>query len=360
MTRSKVRLAATLATLLAAVALLLPVARAQASVSPSFWGVVPAPSIGLTIQDLDTMRQAKVGIVRSPVYEEDIEPSPGNFNFMPTDTLIGYLASRGIQTLPDLVDSRTNPPPPITGGAAQAWQAFVQRLVARYGPNGSYWSGPYQAAHPGGPIIPVTSWQAYNEPNLPKYFPSNSPVSDYAKLLDLTSASIRGVDPSAEVVLAGMPTLQSKFVAFPGWKFLDQLYQVAGAKDDFDIAAAHPYAESLDQLRYAIKKVRRVMNRYGDSQTPVWLTEFGYGSASFNHHLNFGVHGQARMMSKSFNLLLRMRRSWHVSGVIWYDWRDPPQGNPDCSFCSSAGVLNPDYSPKPAFRVWEHFTGVAP
>jgi polysaccharide biosynthesis protein PslG len=314
---------------------------------------------GASTRDLDTMKQAKVGIVRSPVYEQEIEHQPGAFNFTSTDALIGSLAARGIQTLPVLVDSQTHPPPPVSGSAAQNWQQFVHALVARYGPGGTYWSGPYQAGHPGGPIIPVTAWQAYNEPNEPKYFPSSNPVSDYAKLLSLTSSAIRGVDPSAKVVLAGMPTLQSKFVKFAGWKFLDQLYQVPGAKDDFDIAAAHPYAENLDQLRYAMKKVRRVMSWHGDNQTPVWLTEFGYGSARFNHHLNFGLHGQAKMLRKTFDLLLRTR-SWRVSGVIWYDWRDPPQGNPDCSFCSSAGVLNPDYSPKPSFHTWEHFTGAAP
>jgi polysaccharide biosynthesis protein PslG len=360
MTRSKVGLGGILAALLAALALLLPAASAQARVGRSFWGVVPSPGMGLTIKDLDMMRQAKVGIVRSPVYQEDIEPSPGNFDFTPTDALIGYLASRGIPTLPDLVVSQTNPPPPISGSAAQTWQAFVQGLVGRYGPGGSYWSGPYQQDHPGGPIIPVTSWQVYNEPNLHKYFPSSSPVRDYAKLLSNTSSSIRGIDPNAKIVLAGMPTLLSKYVPFPGWKFLDKLYQVPGAKADFDIASAHPYAENLDQLRLAMKKIRGAMKRHGDKRTQVWITELGYGSDRFNHHLNFGLAGQAKMLRKTFHLLLDRRNRWKVRGVVWYDWRDPPVKNPDCSFCSSAGLLRADSSGKPAFGAYKRFTGAGP
>jgi hypothetical protein len=362
MTRSKVGLGGILAALLAALALLLPAASAQARVGRSFWGVVPSPGMGLTIQDLNMMRQAKVGIVRNPVYEEDVEYQPGLFDFSATDALIGYLASRGIPTLPDLVDSQTNPPPPISGSAAQNWQQFVHEMVARYSPGGTFWSpgGQYQQDHPGGPVIPVTNWQAYNEPNLHKYFPSNSPVSDYAKLLALTSDAIHGVDPSAKVVLAGMPTLHSKYVPFPGFKFLDQLYGVPGAKADFDIAAAHPYAENLDQLRLAMKKIRAAMKRHGDKRTPVWITELGYGSDRFNHHLNFGLAGQAKMLRKTFQLILDRRRRWNVRGVVWYDWRDPPVKNPDCSFCSSAGLLKPNNSGKPAFRAYKHFTGAGP
>jgi polysaccharide biosynthesis protein PslG len=312
-----------------------------------------------TTQDLDTMRTAGVGIVRVALYQQQIETSPGRFNWSGADQVVGNYASRGIGTLPVLLSS---PPPLGSASAGQDWQQFVHEFVARYKPGGSYWTDPslYGSQHPGASPLPIEAYQVFNEPNLPKYFPSSAPVSDYAKLLALASDAIHGVDPSAKVVLAGMPTLQSKFVAFPGWKFLDQLYQVPGAKDDFDVAAAHPYAESIDQLREAIKRIRRVMSRHGDKLTPVWLTEFGYGSAPFNHHLNFGIQGQAKMMSKSFNLLLRMRESWHVGGVLWYDWRDPPQGNPDCSFCSSAGVLNPDYSPKPSFLAWERFTGGGP
>jgi polysaccharide biosynthesis protein PslG len=353
----RVSLAGGLAALLATLVVLLGAATAQARVPKSFYGVVPSPGMGLSIQDLNTMRQAKVGIVRAPVYEEDIEYQPATFDFGPTDALIGYLASRGVQTLPDLVDSQTNPPPPISGSAAQNWQLFVHEMVARYGPGGTYWSGPYQADHPGGRIIPVRSWQVYNEPNLHKYFPSNSPVRDYARLLAQTASAIRGVDSHAKVVLAGMPTLASKFVKFPGWQFLNRLYRVSGVKSNFDIAAAHPYPENLAQLRRAINKVRGVMSNHHDGRAQLWITELGFGSARVNHHLNFGVSGQAKMLRKTFSLILNRRRSARIRGIVWYDWRDPPQKNPDCSFCSTAGLLRSDSSAKPSFRAFKHFTG---
>jgi hypothetical protein len=347
-----------LALLVTALGVLVPASAAQA-VGRSFWGVVPSPGLSLTGQDFDTMRQAKVGIVRFPLYQEDLAPG-GTFNFSSSDQLIGDLASRGIPALPDLLVSRSNPPPPISGSAAQSWQEFVHQVVARYGPGGSYWTGPYGTEHPGGPITPVRAWQVYNEPNLPKYFPSNSPVTDYAQLLGLTASSIRGVDPNARVVLAGMPTLFSRFVKFPGWQFLARLYGVPGAKRNFDIAATHPYPENLDQLKLGMKKIRKVMRNHNDGKTQVWLTELGFGSAPANHHLNFGVRGQAKMLRKAFSLILDRRRRWHVHGVVWYDWRDPAERNPDCSFCSTAGLLRADSSAKPSFHAFEHFTGAGP
>jgi len=42
--------------------------------------------------------------------------------------------------------------------------------------------------------------------------------------------------------------------------------------------------------------------------------------------------------------------------VVWYDWRDPAQKNPDCSFCSSAGLLRSNFRAKPSWRAFRHFT----
>jgi hypothetical protein len=335
------RRTAGLAVVVTALVLLLPPAGAQAS--RSFWGVEYTNST--SSRDFKLMHRAHVGTVRIPLWHSVVASS----GWGPYDAIVSGLARKRIRLLPDLVNNPADYTPPIHGGARTAWVQFAHAAVQRYGPGGSFWQ-----SHPGLPKRPVRAWQVGNEPNLKKYFPSNSPVRDYATLLKITHGAIRSASSHARVVLAGMPALRSQFVTFPGIKFLSRLYRIKGIKHAFDIAATHPYAENLRQLHRALSRTRRVMRRHHDGKTKLWITELGYGSARFNHHLNFGRKGQARMLRRTFRVIKHNRRHWRVRGVVWYDWRDPAQKNPDCSFCSSAGLLHSNFRPKPAYRAFRH------
>jgi hypothetical protein len=314
-------------------------------VGRDFWGV--NYTSGTSGRDFKLMRRGHVGTARFVIWHSVVQTN----GWAAYDRIIGGLAKRGIRPLPDLFNA-PDYRPPVSGSARTAWVQFVHDAASRYGPGGSFWR-----THPRLPNRPVRAMQVGNEPNLPKYFVTGTPVKDYATLLRITHTAIRGVSGKIKVVLAGMPALHSQFVKFPGVEFLNRLYRVHGVKRSFDIAATHPYAENLHQLRRAVTKVRRVMRRHGDKRTPVWITEMGYGSDRFNHHLNFGLRGQATMLHKTFKLILHRRKSWRVHGIVWYDWRDPPQRNPDCSFCSSAGLLRSSFRPKPAYHAFKHIAG---
>lgn len=346
-----------LAAFLTALALVLPVASAQA-VSRSFWGVVDTSSA--SAQDFDQIRDSKAGTVRIPLFQKQPELLPGVVDWSSTDQMIGGLASRGIAVLPDLIPNLADYAPPISGDAAQAWVQFAHDAVARYGPGGGYWSGPYQVEFGlGAPINPVAAWQVGNEPSLPKYWPTSSKAKAYATLLQMTHDVIRGVDPNATIVLAGLPGAVVK-VPWRGWSFLDRLYRVPGVKRNFDVAAFHPYSHQLDDLAPQMNKFRRAMKQHRDQRTQVWITEFGYGSDPADGHLNRGPTGQANMLRKTYTLLLEERRRWRLRGVIWYEWRDPGAEVPTCSFCGSAGLVSFDSQPKPALGALEHFTGAGP
>ncbi len=100
-------------------------------------------------------------------------------------------------------------PPTANATVKQEWQNFLRDAVARYGPNGTYWANEYTEQFPGATPLPVTSWQVWNEPNLKKYFSPGATVQasaqKYATLLQLSHDAIKAVDPSAMIVLAGMP-----------------------------------------------------------------------------------------------------------------------------------------------------------
>ena len=74
--------------------------------------------------------------------------------------------------------------------------------------------------------MPVQSWQIWSEPNFANFDPGGTVASaaqKYARLLQISDGTINEVDPSATIVLAGMPG----FAQWPAWAFLDKLYEDA-------------------------------------------------------------------------------------------------------------------------------------
>jgi Glycosyl hydrolase catalytic core len=365
--RAQTRGRMTVASLLGGLALMLGSgSAAEAHVSPKFWGVYYRSS-DIGRGDLRRMDQGKVGTVRRMLSWPQVEGSLGHFDWSVPDRIIGALASRGIRVLPYVYGSpayaadEVTTPPLDSDSARREWTTFLQRAVNRYGPGGYYWSagGPYHSRRgAGAPEEPIRAWQIWNEPNLFNYFTPEPSASKYATLLRISHDAIKGQHPHAKIVLAGMPGLIGLTT---GLQFLDDLYK-QGIKRDFDVAALHPYSESMQTFSFQMNQYRSTMRRYGDGHTPLWITEMGWGSARPDGHLNIGLRGQKRMLRTSFRRILRNRKRWHIGRVIWFEWRDPPPDIPDhggCSFCLSSGLFRHALKPKPAWSVYRHFTGAA-
>jgi hypothetical protein len=65
------------------------------------------------------------------------------------------------------------------------------------------------------------------------------------------------------------------------------------------------------------------------------------------------------MLRNAYRLILANRATWHVQRLFWYHWRDPLHTMASCTFCSSAGLLRNDRSPKPALGVFKSFSAVS-
>jgi hypothetical protein len=314
------------------------------------------------------MDRGEVGTVRRTLTWPEVESSLGHFDWSIPDRIIGALASRGIRMLPYVYGSpayaasEPTTPPLDSASARWEWQEFLRRAVNRYGPSGYYWraGGPYHSRHgAGAPERPIRAWQIWNEPNLTHYFTPHPSASKYAELLRISHDAIKSQDPRAKIVLAGMPGLIGLTT---GLRFFDDLYE-QGIKRDFDAAAVHPYSETMEEFTYQMNTYRTIMKRHGDGRTPLWITEMGWGSEPPDGHLNMGLRGQKRMLRISFRRTLRNRKRWHIGRVIWFEWRDPPPDAPDhggCSFCLSSGLFWHSLRPKPAWKLYRHFTGALP
>ena len=346
--------------LLWAVALLLTAPAAQAARS-EFFGITDEPE--LNDQDLAALASAKVHSFRLLLRWSSVEATEGSYQWHATDQSMGRLASRGIRVArvlwgsPDWANTGGRQRPPLSATARSAWQRFLEAAVARYGPGGSYWANGYrQQFGAGATPWPVNSWEVWNEPNL-KFFDPGGTVKEkvlrYGRLVQISHDAIKAKDPHARLVLAGMaPRTGSGTV--DSSTFLGQLYsQLRGFGDDFDVAALHPYAPELDQVRQAIVEFRAVLTAHDDESKPLWITEFGWGSANLARPVR-------HVLTEGFDLILGNREAWNVQRLVWYRWRDPPPG-PElkCHLCSSAGLFANDRTPKPAFDALRAFTADA-
>ncbi|HEX5984155.1 MAG TPA: hypothetical protein VFY69_08115 [Solirubrobacterales bacterium] len=317
-------------------------AGAAARAPAGFFGVTPQAA--LTAGDLG--RMARLGMtLRVPAYWFQLEPERGTYDFSALDPTVRAAARAGVRVLPFVYGSpawAASAPsePPVAGGRAKAWAAFLRELVARYGPRGSFWKG--AAARQ-----PIRRWQIWNEPNFRVFWsPRPSPVA-YVRLLRRSAGAIRRQDPGAEIVAAGLAPVEGGL--YP-WTFLRRMYRHAGAERSFDVAALHPYATSLGALEYELRATRRVMAAAGDGRTRLLVTEVGVASdGRYPNPFDMGRRGQARFLEDAYRLMLENRRRWRLAGAYWFTWRDGTSPDPNCVFCEYAGLLDSKGTPKPAW-----------
>lgn len=345
MTRARGRLVGLAVTVLAALAL---PAAADAMVPRNFLGVVPQGH--LAAADFDRM-EGVVGTLRIPLFWFQAEPRPGEYDFASFEEALGQAADRGIRVLPFVYGSpswlASEPalPPQGTPRGRAAWAAFLRLLVDRYGPRGSFWAGRARSR-------PIRRWQIWNEPNFLLFWRPRPSPSGYARLLGVAARAIRGEDPGARIVAAGVAPVEGGMLP---WAYLRRLYRVPGVKRSFDVVGLHPYASSLYSLEFQIVEAREAMAAGGDRMTPLEVTEFGVASAGAAiSPMVKTPAGQAAFLRRAYRLLLEKRGRWRLSGAAWFTWRDGTGVDLHCVFCQHAGLLDREGRPKPAWRAFRH------
>jgi hypothetical protein len=347
-------------------------ASSAGAVPATFWGVVP--QAGPSSEQVLRLKRGGVDSIRVPIVWSAVQPVRGGpFNWTGVDGLMTSASNAGVEVLPFLtgapkwavpVNRRYGSPenlPVRTAVQKSGWTTFVTEAVRRYGPNGTFWT-----ENPILPQRPIRTWQIWNEPNFMYFVARPNPV-EYGKLVNLSFAAIRGVDPSAKLILGGLfsrpseATLSRKPpLAYFAAEFLERLYDsTPGIKTKFQGVALHPYTATFKRLEPYIEEVRDVLKQNGDAGKGLWLTELGWSSQAPTKKNSFakGPGGQASQLKGAFRLIEAKRNKWHIQRVYWFSVDDQPGS---CNFCGGSGLFARGFKPKPAWRAYVGFAGGTP
>ena len=141
----------------------------------------------------------------------------------------------------------------------------------------------------------IAAYQVWNEPNLSREWGDRMPnPTEYVAMLKACYEAIKGADPAAIVVSAGLaPTGTDSEQATPDTKFLQQMYD-AGAADYFDVLGANaPGYKANPELSPAeaenpeygggrwfafrhVEDLREIMVANGDGDKQVAILEMGW------------------------------------------------------------------------------------
>jgi hypothetical protein len=356
----------------------LAVAVPAASALPAdFWGV--SPQATPTPEQFQRLRAGGVASVRIGISWNAVQPlSSGEANFNASDQLVASAVAAGINVLPFVYDA---PPwavaqarvprsgakapktlPVKTGAQRSAWANFLKLVVERYGPTGSFW-----AANPSIPVSPIRTWQIWNEENF-KYFVTRPSPSDYGKLVNISYAAIKSVDPGAKLILGGLFARPGEAKhkrkppeAYYATDFLDQMYRLTpGIKKKFTGVALHPYTAKYQLLTPEIEEVRTVLKARHDPNKKLWITEIGWSSEPPDPvHDAFakGPAGQATQLKGAFNLFKHKAAKWKLQRIYWFSVDDQPG---ICNFCGGSGLFGPGFVPKKSWFAYVKFAGGTP
>jgi polysaccharide biosynthesis protein PslG len=315
-----------------------------------FYGVVSADLPDGRM--LDSLGRGGAGTLRVNLAWGNVQPTPSSgFHWDAYDKVVGGAARNGVRVLATVFSSPTwvepSPEtPPTQSGAVRAFQFFTGAAVQRYGSNGSFWR-----EHPGLPKLPIRDWQLWNEPNSPLFWKPAPDIDDYVKLLGAFGGVVKAIDPSARILLAGLFPTPRLHGGISLDTFLSGIYRKGGAKL-FDAIAVHPYAATPSIALDRIAEARRLMDRFGDDDTPIWITEVGWASTGRPPGLVVGEQGQADYLKRTFELAQDERERLKIAGVVWFSLSDTPGP----IWVGHCGLFTVDGSPKPA---WAAFADVA-
>jgi arabinogalactan endo-1,4-beta-galactosidase len=350
---------ATVAALAAALAALVLGAPAQGAEV----GVVADVTWGQPRADVDReialLRAAGVRWIRASVNWAGLEPDrKGDLNewlLAEYDYAVERAHAAGIEVLMPIADgvpywASADPAKRVDEAGDRSWEVtYRPTRAADYGDAVRLVVEHFSA-------LGVDTYQIWNEPNHPRFWPSGPDAAEYLPLLREGYQAAKEADPGATVLLGGLS--KSDFY------YLEDLYRLGGGAY-FDAVAVQPYTYGVDPTASwhgvhdwedpdrisinafpAIKEVRASMVAFGDAEKDVWLTEFGYSTTTEDGGVT--PFRQAAYLRKAYRYVERF--PW-VAGLFWYAARNSPFYEDADTYEGRFGLLTTDWRPKPSYAA---------
>ena len=277
---------------------------------------------------------AGVNWTREEISWERIEPVPGQFLWENTDAGIRAARAAGLQVLGLIGYSAawarrdpgkyTSPPRSV-----DEYAEFVYKVVSRYHDS-------------------VKTWEIWNEPDSPVFWPPKPNATEYAALLSASYAAAKRADPDCKVVTAGLLVGMNHV---DQWGYFEEL---CAADARFDLLGWHAYCDprSPEAGLYA-RRTRHMAELLAARRGPdmrLWLTEQGWPTVAPTHR-QVSEEVQAAYMVRAHLLALS---DPSVATYFWFLLRDG--ANRASDYEQSYGILHPDSTPKRAFPAYVAMT----
>lgn len=349
--RIEMRVALGSIALAAVLALAVPPASsaAAASAPPGFFGV---SSNATTPSDFPRMAAAGIGVYRTGLSLPAVKRSPHQpYDWRRLDGLVAETARNGIDLLPVLYGvppwiSQERSATPLRGASAREWHDMLVAATRRYGPGGTFW-----LLNPLVPRRPIRVWQVWNEPNAMTWWGPRPSPRQYATLLRRSQAALHSVDPSAQILTAGVVANPTNPNSVQGTRFLHRVFTRPRMAGVADAVGYHPYSPAARGVVKQLAAARLSLRGTAGASLPIWMTELGWGTKGPREHpLIKSRRGQARSMRKAFGLILERRGRLGIARALWYHWRD--SSDDLCLWCESSGLLDTRSQPKPLLDVF--------
>ncbi|MCD6384309.1 hypothetical protein J7M23_00885, partial [Candidatus Sumerlaeota bacterium] len=189
----------------------------------------------------------------------------------------------------------------------------------------------------------IKDWEIWNEPNITPFWVPRPNPEHYANLLKRAYRSAKKADKDCNVI--GFCTANADL------PFIEKVYEFGGGKA-CDTLSYHHYNDVKDEsiLEREIYDVKYIMNRYGDLDKKIWLTEMGLPTG-FNADVikPFSEGEQAVWLVKK---LLTALSTGVVERVFWFtlnDWTTDPKAD------GHWGVTDIALLPKPSGFAYRSF-----
>ena len=113
--------------------------------------------------------------------------------------------------------------------------------------------------------------------------------------------------------------------------------------------------EGIPVLINHIREIRDVMERYGDGNKPMWITEYGWpATRKKDSSVQRDFDNQAQWLTDSFNAMLSLN---NITALFWYNFRnDRPEDSPKYDAMeSNFGLVEYDWTPKSSYEAYRQF-----